>query len=134
MLTYAQAWWSKLPATFKLIGTGFGVVGAAATAIVTVPPAWAMLGLPQVAFHSYVDEQIEKAAHPLKLAQNQTQQAVDRTTASVDRLLLNQAKRDLYEAQKDPAAATSPVVQSRIQDIQDEIRQTQSRVDAASRN
>lgn len=70
------------------------------------------------AWHSWVRTQLV----PVLLAQTSQSQ-------SIDRFLLYQLQETLSKTQADPAAKTSPVVQSRIQDLQDQIRATQARID-----
>jgi aminopeptidase N len=108
----------------KLIGTFAGTGAAIAGLIVSVPPAWSSLGLPEAASRAYVLDKLDTRVKPLEVAQNTT-------TAAVDRLVLIQLKQSLYDAQKDPAASTSPIVQERIAEITAEINRTEARVNAS---
>ena len=74
------------------------------------------------AWHSWVRDQIA----PILTAQ--TSQAT-----SIDRFLLYQLQETLSKTQADPAAKSSPVVQERIKDLQDQITATQSRIDKAGK-
>jgi hypothetical protein len=96
-------------------------IAAIAGAVVAIPPAWSALGLPEIASRMFVHEQVD----PLKIAQNQTGQAVNQ-------LILTQLQSSLYAAQQDMAKAPSQTVQSRIQDLQQQIQQVQTKISAGN--
>ena len=69
------------------------------------------------AFRYWVRDQLQ----PLLLVQN-TQ------ARSIDRFLLYQQQEALVKAQTDPAAKSSPVVQERIRDLQQQVQDTEARI------
>jgi hypothetical protein len=79
-------------------------------------------------YNSYI-EPIVPASHnwvrewgnPIILTQNNLATAIDH------RLLYEQQK-DLEEVKKDPGVATSPVVQQKIKDLEEDVHATQSRI------
>lgn len=109
-----------MPAAMKLVGTISGTGAALVGLIVAIPAAWSMLELPEIASRGFVRETVK----PIVLVQTTT-------TTAVDRLVLIQLKQSLYDAQKDPAAQTSPIIRDRIQEIQIEIERTEARVRAS---
>ena len=100
-----------------IILSAAAAVATMAGAVAAIPPAWSALGLPD-ATKKYVVEQIA----PVKLAQNQT-------TVAVERLLKFQIETQLDQAQKDPAAQTSPVVKQKIQELTDQLQTTNKRIE-----
>ena len=112
----ATAWGTGLRKGITLTAGTLSAVGAAVT---TVPPAWSALGLPEAASKAYVHERVE----PLRMAQTAT-------ATAVDRLLKSQLETQLYAAQQDPAAKTSPTVQQRVQELQQQIDDVARRLNA----
>jgi hypothetical protein len=98
---------------FKSIAVAVTVLGALPTAVAGVEIFDPIIP----ALHYYVREQLE----PLLLVQN-TQ------ARSIDRFLLYQQTEALSKAKADPAARASPVVQERIKDLEDQARETESRI------
>lgn len=92
-----------------------------ALCITATGAAWAVLELPVPASKVYVHEYVK----PVQMTQ--AQQAV-----AIDRFLLFQLQDSLDKARHDPAAATSPVVQERIRELQEQIQQTSARIRKAS--
>ena len=73
------------------------------------------------ALHYYVREQLQ----PILLVQN-TQ------ARSIDRFLLYQQTEALAKAKIDPAARTSPVVQERVKDLEQQVQDTEARIKKSS--
>jgi hypothetical protein len=110
------------PLIFAFWGTSFKkwvtstcatLVTVATAVTMVIVPAWSALDLPVPAF--------KKDLRPILLTQSQQ-------NVSIDQILLLELYRQLNDAQKDPAAGTSPIVQQRIRDIQAEITKTQDRI------
>lgn len=114
--------WLGLNLTAKIFTIVFPAIGGTAGMVVAVPPAWSMLGLFEPASKTYVRNYVE----PIKLAQNST-------NIAVDRLLLAQLETALYQAQQDPAANNSRVIQERIRELQSQIEDAKHRIALASR-
>lgn len=76
-------------------------------------------GIP--AFHYWVRDQLT----PIYLVQN-TQ------ATAIDRFLLYQQQRDLAVALADPAAKTSPIVQATIKNLQQQVKDTEERINRAA--
>lgn len=93
------------------------MIAALSGAIVAVPPAWSALGLPEFASKMFVHLQVD----PIKVAQAQTTQAINQ-------LNLTQLQSSLYAAQQDMTKAPSATVQQRIEDLQQQIAQTQAKI------
>ena len=100
---------------------GASIAGTAA-GIVAINQAWSTLGLPEVATKPYVHEQVD----PLKLAQADT-------TRAVYQLSLAQLQSSLYAAQQDQLKAPSETVTQRIGELQQQINQVQSKLNAPSK-
>jgi len=109
-----QIWGTLLRKTLTSIAA---TIAAVAGAIVAVPPAWSALGLPEFASKVFVHEQVD----PVKVAQAET-------TRAVNHLLLEQLRSSLYAAQQDQQKAPSATVDQRIQELQQEIQQTQTKL------
>jgi hypothetical protein len=107
-------WGSGLRKTITSIS---GMIAAIAGAVVAVPPAWSALGLPAVASQVFVHSLVD----PLQIAQNQT-------TDAINQLLLSQLQGQLYQAQQDRAKAPSATVDQRIQQLEQQIQQTQAKI------
>ncbi len=101
----------------KSVTATAGMISAVAVAVVAVPPAWSALGLPEVASKVFVHQQVD----PVKLAQADT-------TRAVYQLQLQNLESSLYAAQKDQVTAPSQTVADRIQDLQQQIQQVQSKL------
>jgi len=101
----------------KWLTSIFALVAASAGAVNAVPPAWSALGLPEVATHWWVNEQVS----PVKLAQADT-------TRAVWQLQLQQLQSSLYAAKLDEQKAPSQTVEQRIQELEQQIQQTQSKI------
>ncbi len=69
------------------------------------------------ALHYYVREQLQ----PILMVQN-TQ------ARSIDRFLLYQQSEALAKAKSDPAAKSSPVVKERVQDLEQQVQDTEARI------
>jgi hypothetical protein len=98
---------------FKSIAVAVTVLGALPTAVAGVEIFDPIIP----ALHYYVREQLE----PLLLVQN-TQ------ARSIDRFLLYQQSEALAKAKIDPAARTSPVVQERVKDLEQQVQDTETRI------
>jgi ElaB/YqjD/DUF883 family membrane-anchored ribosome-binding protein len=98
---------------FKSIAVAVTVLGALPTAVAGVE----IFDPFTPALHYWVRDQLE----PLLLVQN-TQ------ARSIDRFLLYQQTEALSKAKADPAARSSPVVQERIKDLQDQANETEERI------
>ncbi len=103
----------------KTLTSIFSLIAAGAGAIVAVPPAWSALGLPEAASKMFVRGQVD----PIKLAQADT-------TKAVYLLTLQQLQSSLYAAELDKAKAPSGTVDARINDLQQQIQQTQAKLNA----
>lgn len=103
----------------KTFTTICATIATVAGAVVAVPPAWSALGLPEVASKMFVHTQVD----PLKVAQNQTGQAVNQ-------LIMTQLQSSLYAAQQDQIRAPSQTVEQRIQELQQQIQTTQAKINA----
>lgn len=106
----------------KTVTSIAGTVAAVGGAIVAVPPAWSALELPIMATRVFVGEQVK----PLKLAQADT-------TKAVWQLQLQSLQSSLYAAKIDQQKAPSATVDQRIQDLEQQIQQTQAKINAAPR-
>lgn len=109
--------WQRTPQTVKIIGycgTVFGAIYAFSQAAPVAEPY-----LP--AHHGWVRGVFSDELAPLKMAQ--TQQAV-----AIDRFLLYQLQESLNKARSDPAANTSPVVKERVKQLEEQIKDTETRV------
>jgi len=73
MINTASNYWRGLSVKVRLISTVAGAAGAIAGMVVAVPPAWSIIGLPEVATRGWV---ITEIRHPMRVAQMQTQQQV----------------------------------------------------------
>ncbi len=113
----ASVWGTKLR---RIITSTAGMVAAVAGAVVAVPPAWSALNLPVYATHVFVYEQV----NPMKLSQADT-------TKAVWQLQLEQLKSSLYAAKLDEQKAPSQTVEQRIQDLEQQIQQTQAKLNAS---
>ncbi len=89
-------------------------------AVVAMPPAWTMIGLPEPASKVFVHEQV----NPLKTAQADT-------TKAVWQLQLQNLRSSLYAAKLDQQKAPSPTVDQRVQDLEQEIQQTQTKINGS---
>lgn len=86
-----MAGWENWTKEAKVITVIAGAIGAIATATVAVPPAWTQLGLPRVAFESYVNEKL------IKVEQAQAQL---RTDTNAVRLDINAMRRGQIDGEK----------------------------------
>lgn len=95
-------------------------VSLIAGAVAAVPPAAAVvLEWQPLAFKSYVNGKVD----PIRLAQADT-------TKAVYLLTLQQLQSSLYAAEQDKAKAPSQTVDERINDLQQQIQQTQTKLNA----
>ena len=116
-----EAFWGT--STRKWItSTSAAIVGIATVMTTVVVPAYTYYELPVPASQRFVQHVLT----PVELAQNEQR-------AAIDQLLLFQLYQQLDLASKDPAAATSPIVQQRIREIQQQIADTQARINSSSR-
>lgn len=99
-----------------------GMIGAVATAIIAVPPAWSSLGLPEIASKVFVHQQVD----PIKITQADT-------TRAVYQLSITQLEGSLYAAQLDQIKAPSETVTQRIQELQQQIQQVQQKLAAPAK-
>ncbi len=99
VITGLLHFWGSLSGKSKIISSVAGAIAAIAGMVAAVPPAWTMLGLPEVATHSWVSLQVHE---PMKLAQNQTQRQVIDLQLDVANGKLDQIDnaRALYEIEK----------------------------------
>lgn len=115
MITIVDLVWST-PAR-KWITSTAGAISAVAIAITSVPPAWSRLGFPHPASTEYVDSVVD----PIKTAQNQTAQSVDRLTLVI-------LQQNLAAAKADPALPASPTIQQRVRDLEQQINEVVRRL------
>jgi hypothetical protein len=113
----ASALWGN---SRRKVTSSIVLVGAIATVILNVPAAWSMLGLPEVASKGYVREQVD----PIRSAQADT-------TKAVYQLSLAQLQSSLYSAERDEATSPSDTVKQRIEELKDQIRQVQTKINAS---
>lgn len=80
MLTWAQDQWARLPAIIKLVGSISGSAGLVAGAIISTPPAWAIVEPWVYASRGWVREyhahQIAEGTRDLRIAQAETARAM----------------------------------------------------------
>jgi len=114
---FDMAWSSPTRKTITSIVT---TLTALCAFVVAVPPAWSALGLWTPASREYVDHKVRPVEW--RMAQ---------TAAAVYQLTLTQLESALYAAQHDPAAATSPVVQQRIEELQRQIAAVQRQLETS---
>jgi hypothetical protein len=129
----------------KAMTSMFALAAAIAGAITSVPPAWTAMGLPEVASKQFVREAANEAVKPVKVAEDQYQ---SKTTIAINKLYDFQRKQyqflladhktqlegQLFSAQHDPAAASSPIVQDRIRELTEQINDTNAQISAARRH
>jgi hypothetical protein len=106
-----------------------GAVAVVAGAIVAVPPAWSMLGLPEVATHWWVGSELA----PMRAEQMRQRMVQNQTTVAVERSTLYQLQASLDKAKQDAVAAPSATVQERIVELAAQIEETKRRIEAAAR-
>ncbi len=111
-------WGTRLRRTLTSI---FSLIAASCGAIVAVPPAWSGLGLPEVASKVFVHQVVD----PVRLAQADT-------TKAVYLLTLQQLQSSLYAAEQDKAKSPSHTVDERIDELTQQIQQTQAKLNAAA--
>ena len=104
----------------------FAFVAAAAGAIAAVPPAWSAMGLPEVAFKSYVLTSIQAKIDPMLQTESKLLVAQAQQQQTLNQILISQLQSSLYAAKKDMVAAPSDTVQSRIDDLQRQIQTLQT--------
>ncbi len=93
------------------------VVAAVVGAVVAITSAWATWDLPIPAMRAWVTENIR----PMQLAQADT-------TKAVWQLQLQSLQSSLYAAKLDQQKAPSQTVDQRIQDLEQQIQQTQAKI------
>jgi hypothetical protein len=103
----------------KRLTTICTAIAAVAGVVVAVPPAWSALGLPEIASKVFVHTQVD----PLKTAQADT-------TKAVYQLQLSNLQSSLYAAKLDQQKAPSQTVDERIQDLTQQIQDTQAKLNA----
>jgi hypothetical protein len=114
MDVYGALWSTGLRKTVTSIAA---TIAAVAGAITAVPPAWSALDLPVVATRVFVLGE----TGPIKLAQADT-------TKAVWQLQLQNLQSSLYAAKVDQQKAPSTTVDERIRDLEDQIKQTQAKI------
>ena len=100
------------------------ILGLAAVASQVIVPAYTYYELPVAASQRYVEKRIA----PVEVAQANIGAAQSHQNVAIDQLLLFQLNQQLRDAQKDPAAESSPIVQQSIRAIQEQIAATQARI------
>lgn len=116
--------WQHAPALFKNLTVVFGSIAAVTGAITGVNAAWPVTEPLLVAHRGYVREVSDETVKPLRLAMDKQAVATDRQSVII-------LKGQLDSAQRDPAAATSPIVKERIDDLRREITETIIRIEKA---
>ena len=102
------------------------LISSCVTGVVAVCSGYVYFDGPIPVSKHYVEEHLDKRLTPIILVQN-TQ------TKSIDRFLLFQLQEALRRAKTDPAAATSPVIQEHIRDLESQVRDTETRINASGR-
>src|SRR5579872_2303422 len=110
----------------KTVTASAAMVAAVAGAIVAVPPAWSAMGLPELASKFYVMETVK----PIRKETKEVQLAQAETTRALYQLQLQSLQGSLYAAQQDHDKAPSQTVDQRIQELQQEIQQVQTKLNA----
>ena len=104
----------------------FALIAAMAGSIVSVPPAWTAMGLPEVASKVFVHDQIQTKTDPMLQTESKLLIAQAQTASTLNQILLQQLQSSLYAAEKDMAAAPSQTVQERIDALKKQIADLQT--------
>jgi hypothetical protein len=104
----------------------FALIAAMAGSVVSVPPAWTAMGLPEVASKVFVHDQIQTKTDPMLQTESKLLVAQAQQQQTLNQILLSQLQSSLYSAQRDMASAPSDTVRARIDDLNRQIRDLQT--------
>jgi hypothetical protein len=110
----------------KTLTSFVAFVAAAAGAVTAVPPAWSSMGLPEVAFKTYVMAAIQAKIDPMLQTESKLLVAQAQQQQTLNQILLSQLQSSLYSAQHDMQVAPSDTVRQRIDDLQRQIQALQT--------
>jgi len=119
MITSLVDTWKGLSVRIKVVGTMAGGIAAVAGMITAVPPAWTMMGLPEVATREWVMISVHR---PMRVAQETTQKQVldlqiDVANGKLDQLDNSKAQLEI-EKQKTSDEAVKSMVDAQIRKIE----------------
>ena len=104
----------------------FALIAAMAGSVVSVPPAWTAMGLPEWASKNYVHDQLQTKTDPMLQTESKLLIAQAQQQQTLNQILLSQLQSSLYAAQKDMTTAPSDSVKARIDDLNRQIRDLQT--------
>jgi hypothetical protein len=104
----------------------FALIAAIAGSIVSVPPAWTAMGLPEVASKIYVHDRIQDKTDPMLQTESKLLVAQAQQQQTLNQILLSQLQSSLYAAQRDMTTSPSQTVQARIDDLNRQIHDLQT--------
>ena len=109
----------------RTVTSVFSLIAAIAGSVVSVPPAWTAMGLPEVASKVFVLVKIQENIDPMLKTESKLLIAQAQTTQTLNQIYLSQLQSSLYAAQQDEQKAPSHTVEQRIEELQQQIKDLQ---------
>src|ERR1700719_972043 len=100
----------------RTVTSVFSLIAAIAGSVVSVPPAWTAMGLPEVASKVFVLVKIQENIDPMLKTESKLLIAQAQTTQTLNQIYLSQLQSSLYAAQQDEQKAPSHTVEQRIEE------------------